>query len=181
MQKLWEEATERPTSALIVVNFDLDEIAKLSETQIIADPKHHKYSYQEKMNFYVNSVYVTLKNLNNTLLVTDNKLKTDGHRFFKSRGEIYKFLNAWIWLVVERFHERTWIGDQGFTERWGPIRDWSCQIVLVPIRSGPKFEIFFSPGPLLKFSNLFGPSLVLDLGPTVSGLWIPIVDKACGV
>jgi len=94
MQKLWEEATERPTSALIVVNFDLDEIAKLSETQIIADPKHHKYSYQEKMNFYVNSVYVTLKNLNNTLLVTDNKLKTDGHRFFKSRGEIYKFLNA---------------------------------------------------------------------------------------
>ena len=94
MQKLWEEATERPTSALIVVNFDPDEIAKLSETQIIADPKHHKYSYQEKMNFYVNSVYGTLKNLNNTLLVTDNKLKTDGHRFFKSRGELYKFLNA---------------------------------------------------------------------------------------
>ena len=94
MQTLWEEATDRPTSALIVVDFDLDRIAKLSETQIIADPKHHKFSYKEKMDFYVNSVYVTLKNLNNTLLVTDNKLETDGQRFFKSRGEIYKFLNA---------------------------------------------------------------------------------------
>ena len=94
MQKLWEEATERPTSAVVVVNFDLDEIAKISETQIVADPKHKIYSYQEKMNFYVNSVYVTLKDFKDTLLITDNKLKTDGQRIFKTRGEIYKFLNA---------------------------------------------------------------------------------------
>ena len=94
MQKLWEKATERPTSAMIVVHFDPDKLSKISETQIVADPKHHKISYQEKMDFYVNSVYVTLKNLNDTLLITDNKLKTDGQRFFKRRGEIYQFLNA---------------------------------------------------------------------------------------